>query len=158
MVHWSGRSSEDVTLWSIMSTTEVGRTLLIEIVINWLWGDKGNCTFFISNWPKGLSKCPIMALLMPELWPESGQLKIAILVCTQCDHVHSQRIEEHAHTTRWETLVLRTVSKHSWVCSCSSFKVLGLVQRAFSIHRCHNLGLEFLLFKLKADKYEHPSK
>lgn len=65
-MHWSDRLSEDVTLWSIMSTTEVGHTLLIEIVINWLCGDKGNFTFIISNWLRGLSKGQIMALFMPE--------------------------------------------------------------------------------------------
>ena len=65
-MYWSDRLSEDVTLWSVMSTTEVGRTLLIEIVINWLCGDKGNCTFIISNWLRGLSKGQIMTLFMPE--------------------------------------------------------------------------------------------
>lgn len=67
-----------------MSTIEVGHTLLIEIVINWLCGDKGNCTFIISNWLRGLSKGQIMTLFMPEPWPESRQLEIVTLEGTHC--------------------------------------------------------------------------
>ncbi len=74
-----------------MSTTEVGRTLLIEIVINWLCGDKGNCTFIISNWLRGLSKGQIMTLFMAEPWPECRQLEIVTLVCTQCGYGRAER-------------------------------------------------------------------
>lgn len=57
-----------------LSTPEVQRTLLIEIVINWLCGDKGNCTFIISNRLRGLSEGQIMTLYIHQPWPECKQL------------------------------------------------------------------------------------
>lgn len=57
-----------------LSTPEVRHTLLIEIVINWLRGDKGNCTFIISNRLRGLSKGQIMTPYTHRPWPECKQL------------------------------------------------------------------------------------
>lgn len=57
-----------------LSTPEVRHTLLIEIVINWLRGDKGNCTFIISNRLRGLSKGQIMTPYTHQPWPECKQL------------------------------------------------------------------------------------
>lgn len=57
-----------------LSTPEVRHTLLIEIVINWLRGDKGNCTFIISNRLGGLSKAQIMTPYTHQPWPECKQL------------------------------------------------------------------------------------
>ena len=45
-------------------TAGEGHALLIETAINWLCRDKGNCTFIIPNWLRGLTKGLIMVVFI----------------------------------------------------------------------------------------------
>lgn len=89
--HWKGpdfgEAGAQMLKWwrrkfDFLSTPEVRHTLLIEIVINRLCGDKGNCTFIISNRLRGLSEGQIMTLYMHQPWPECKQLEMVALVGT----------------------------------------------------------------------------
>lgn len=74
-VCWSVGLHKDVNFWVCSVDTEVGHTLLIEIVIRWRCGDKGNWTFIISNWLRGLGKGPDNDSFHAWAWPECWQFE-----------------------------------------------------------------------------------